>query len=171
MPAKIFLTDADGFAANSEPAFVILHISRKEIEACAIASALERLHVLTDTRAAVLEYRESLAFVVSGYDTESRELAEIPEVRAYFSRLSSEWPHWLWFLSRGTGSIPLLLSLLSRVRILRQGRKFSTEFADLDGVRAVLHDLFRRGNALFAAYDIAVADVAESATTAVREVL
>lgn len=48
--STLLLTNADGLASNTEPAFVVLVITRKEVESGSIASALERLHVLTDTR-------------------------------------------------------------------------------------------------------------------------
>lgn len=171
-PPRIILTDAAGLAENADPAFLILDITRHEIEAGNIASVLDRLHVLTDTRIAVLHYRECLTFQVGGYDTDARELPEIAEVRSYFRRLVQEWPHWLWFLFRGNGGIALLLSLLCQVRVIRgAGGDFGTEFLDVDEMRGKLRDILHRGNALFAAYDIPASDATESATTAVGEVL
>ena len=168
---KIAVTDADGLADNSEPVFLIMNITRVEIETKNIASALERLHVLTDSLKNVLLYKESMAFQISGYDSDPRELPEIPEVRSFFCRLTAEWPHWLWFLARGSGSIPLLLALLCRVKIVR-GKKgsFGTSFESVKELQDVLHDLFSRGNALFDAYSVSDDMVAESAESALYEV-
>lgn len=52
-----------------------------------IASVLERLHILTDSAANVARYRESVCFVIDGYNADPRELPEIPEVRAYIRSL------------------------------------------------------------------------------------
>lgn len=38
-----------------------------------------------------------LATFVKGYDTDSREIYSIPEVRTFYSRLDSVWPYWLYF--------------------------------------------------------------------------
>ncbi len=54
-------TDADGFADDTDKALVILELPRREVESGNIAGALERLHVLTDSAANVLRYRESPA--------------------------------------------------------------------------------------------------------------
>ena len=92
---RMMLTDAEGLANYSEAAFIVLDITRREIESGNIASVLERLHVLTDSAENVRRYRESLVFQIGGYDSDPRELPEIPEVRAFFRSLAAEWPHWL----------------------------------------------------------------------------
>lgn len=46
---RLTLTDAEGFAHNSDAALIVLDITRHEIESGNIASALERLHILTDS--------------------------------------------------------------------------------------------------------------------------
>jgi hypothetical protein len=38
-----------------------------------------------------------LATFVKGYDADSREIYSIPEVRAFYSKLDSVWPYWLYF--------------------------------------------------------------------------
>lgn len=170
-PPQVIFTNAEGLASNSEDAFLILHISRQEVDACNIGSALERLHILTDSVANVRRYREAMAFLVGGYDEDPRPLHEIPEVRAYFKRLTKDWPHWLWFLSRGNGGIALLMSLLCRVRSVRGPRgEFGTSFEDLDELGRVMCDLFDRGNALFDSYGITENEAAESADSAVRDI-
>lgn len=169
-PPSIILTDAEGLAHNSDEALIVLDITRHEIESGNIASVLERLHVLTDSAENVRRYREALVFQVGGYDSDPRELPEIPEVRAFFRSLASEWPHWLWFLHRGVGAIGLLMALLCRVRIVRSSKgSFETEFESISELQGTLVDLLERGNALFAAYDISESEAADSATSAVDE--
>ena len=87
---EIRVLDADGFAGNVEPALVLLDITRREVEACNICSVMERLYVLTDSPENTRLYRDSLMFQVGGYDHDPRELAEIPEVRAFFAKLTKE---------------------------------------------------------------------------------
>ena len=69
-----------------------------------------------------MRYRESLVFIVCGYDEDPRELAEIPQVRAFFARLVQEWPHWLWFLARGVGVVGLFRGRL-RKRTTKHGKQ------------------------------------------------
>jgi len=168
---RVMLTDADGLANNSEPALIVLDITRREIESGNIASALERLHVLTDSAESVRRYRESLVFQIGGYDSDPRELPDIPEVRAFFRRLAAEWPHWLWFLHRGVGAIGLLLALLCDVRVVRGAGSYGTEFLNQAQLAAAVADLLDRGNALFATYGITAEEAAESADSAVAELL
>lgn len=167
---RLTLTDAEGFAHNSDAALIVLDITRHEIESGNIASALERLHILTDSAENVRRYRESLVFQVGGYDDDPRELPEITEARMFFGRLTAEWPHWLWFLHRGVGAIGLLMALLCRVRVVRGSKgSFGTEFESVSELQGTLVELLDRGNALFAAYDISESEAAESATSAVDE--
>jgi len=170
------LTDADGLASNTEPAIIVLDITRKEVESGSIGSVLERLHVLTDTRENALLYRESLVFQVSGYDDDLRELSEIHEVRSFFHRLAAEWPHWLWFLVRGCSAVALLLALLCEVKRIRASGnnaagEYVTKFASKTELAAVMMDLFDRGNSLFNTYDIPDTAIAESANSAANELL
>jgi hypothetical protein len=168
---KIIITDADGLAEFDAPAFVIFNISKREIETLNTASAIERLHVMTDSKHNVLRFRESIAFQVDGYDTDRRELPEIPEVRKYFAALCQEWPHWFWFLSRGTGAISLLLSLLCPVKLHRSpdGTGYGIEFIDDQQLMRVIKDLFGRGNVMFDAFEIDEKLLIASAQSAMRE--
>ena len=171
LSASLIRTDADGLAANTEAAVLVLDITRREIESGSVASALERLLVMVDNREAVYRYREALLIQVTGYEADRRELPEIPEVRAFFARLTREWPHWLWFLHRQVGAIPLLLALLCRVKIHRAAGAYGTEFVDPDELQRRLMDLFGRGNALFEAFDIPDEDAEASANSAIADIL
>ena len=150
---RIQVTDADGLARNTKPAVLIVTISRKEIESGHYASALERLHVMTDTATNVLRYRQSMSFLVDGYNRDLRELPEIPEVRSFFKNLTAEWPHWFWFLSRGTGGIPLLMSLLCDVQVVRcEKGSYGTSFSSKKELQQAVDDLLVRGNTLLEAH-------------------
>lgn len=168
----LILTDVDGLSDNTEPALIVLMISHSEINTGNIASVLERLHVLTDSAENIHRYRESLVFQVGGYDADPRELPEIPEVRAFFRRLVAEWPHWLWFMPRGFGSISLLFALLCEVQVLRNpDGSYGTEFISRNELANQLRDMLSRGNALFATYGVSIEEAGKSADSAVDELL
>lgn len=167
---NIVITDADGLAANTEPALLVLKITREEIESGNYASALERLMVLADSRENALRYRESLVFTVSGYDSDLRELAEIPEVRQFFSRLSNQWPYWLWFLCRGGGFINLLISLVCEIKVFRRNEIYSFKFIDTNNeFKHLIIDFLERSEALYQAFDIAPEEVETSIQSALKE--
>jgi hypothetical protein len=48
----------------------------------------------------VREYRERVDIAFRGYDADSRELCEIPDVRRFVANLDESFPYWLYFLSR-----------------------------------------------------------------------
>ena len=172
MPTKNFscmLTDAHGLASFTDSALIVLNLTRQEVEDANVASALERLHIIADTLESAMRYRESLVFMVSGYDEDPRELPEIPQVRTFFARLVQEWPHWLWFLARDVGAIALFMSLLCTVKIHRSPGNYGTEFVNLVEMEAILGALFERGNAMFNAYGISNELATASAQSAVAE--
>jgi len=167
--ATIILTDAQGLAHNTQPAFLVLQISRAEVESVNVASALERLHVIAENRESALRYRESLVFQVMGYHADPRELPEIAQVRAYFERLAAEWPHWLWFLARDVGAVALLFGLLCNVKIHRRGELTGTEFLDKAQLLATFKDLARRSSAMAEIFGIKPAEFSASLTSAALE--
>lgn len=167
----VILTDADGLASFNDSAFLVLTLTRHEIERGNISSALERLHLIADTQESAMRYRESLVFMIWGYDDDPRELAEIPEVRAFFARLVQEWPHWLWFLARNMGAIALFMSLICTVKIHRSSGNSGTEFLNIPQMTQKLDDLFQRGNAMLDAYGISDEMARASAQSAVAELV
>ena len=176
---EIKITNADGLANydSKQPTLIVLDISRHEIETENFTSALERLHVLTDSQQNVYRYKESMVFQVRGYDEDPRELPEIPQVRRYFALLTKQWPHWFWFLLRGNGCVVMLLALLCvallcEVKIHRNNTgQLATEFLNKENINNVVSDLMLRGNALFTMYDIDASVVETSANSAINELL
>lgn len=94
---------------------VIFVISRQQIEASDVESSLEVLRSLVPTKnpehAWACKGRLSLA--ISGYDTDPRELFEIPEVCRYIRSVDEHWPFWLFFLNQVDDSIKLVASCMA----------------------------------------------------------
>ena len=103
----------------SEP--VILLISRREVEAGDLVSVLSRLKVFLATREDAWLYRGQMTLVVAGYNNDSRELVDIPEVRTLLRGLESSWPQWAYFFNQVDDSIKLLLSCVAGSRFLGRG--------------------------------------------------
>lgn len=163
MPASVMRMDADAFAHNTQPAMVVLEFSRQEIVSGNLASALERLQILIDTPQNVKLYCNSVVLSVDGYNSDPRELVEIPEVRSFFRRLTHEWPFWLWFLNREEGSVRLAASLLVDCTVLRQSQGFATEFKSLDELKSCVTDLLTRSTPLLVTYEMDRGEIQESA--------
>jgi hypothetical protein len=64
----------------------------------------------TRENAQLLEGR--VTFYFSGWDEDPRETAAIPEIRAWFSKLTGEFPYWLHFLEKQGDSILHTMRLL-----------------------------------------------------------
>jgi hypothetical protein len=85
------------------PDSLIVIVSRDDIEAANITAPLKTLTRLLERDAAV-RFRESVEIGVHGYDSDVRELYEIPEVRDFMYKLDMEFPYWCYFLStKATG--------------------------------------------------------------------
>lgn len=158
--------DADEFAQCSNDAVVVLEISRREIEHCDFGSALERLHIMADTRENALRYRESMFLMVTGYDNDPRELCEVPEIRTFFSKLSDQWPHWIWFLNRDLAMVPLLMSFLCRVQVLHKPGAAGLRFVDGSELRARIAELHSRSAPFFSTFSIETEKVESSLRSA-----
>lgn len=96
---RILLTDVDGAGtALATCDVVVMPIRREAVEAMDTAPVLERLAVLSDSAEHSRKFRGALLFSFDGYDTDRRELFQIPECCAYFRALTRRWPYWLHFL-------------------------------------------------------------------------
>ena len=92
---------------------LVLVISRTEVECGETSSAIGLLKELTRSPEVARSFHNKVDIVFHGYDQESRELFEIPEVRNFVYQLDEQFPFWLFFLSkRHIGLTCLLLCFL-----------------------------------------------------------
>jgi hypothetical protein len=95
--------------------FLSVFVGREEVEACDPTEVLKTLNKLTANRLTALKFMDKVNIGVHGYDDDSRELFEIPEVRLFFSELDRQFPFLFFFLSTATGALTLLALLLCRI--------------------------------------------------------
>jgi hypothetical protein len=145
-------------------------ITREEVEAGHIAGPLARLMVLTDSRASVFLHQGALVLHFEGYEDEARELFEIPGLRAFMQALVREWPHWLWFLKRGSNSIPLLFAFLCRVEVVPGRMGNEARLSDGEEFAQVLEDLLARAWRLYELYGISSSQAAICVESAVWDI-
>ena len=79
--------------------FVVLDFDRGDIEAGDTSDVMAVLKQLLE-RDTATKFCERVDLRCTGYDSDSRELWEIPEVRAFVQRLDQQFPYWCYFLSR-----------------------------------------------------------------------
>lgn len=91
---------------------VVLVISRRQVEAGDIASVLTSLKPFLATREDAWLYRGQMSLVVDGFNEDSRELVDIPEVRDFLRALDRDWPYWAYFFNQVDDSIIIFMSCL-----------------------------------------------------------
>lgn len=93
---------------------LVLKASRQEVESDDTSRAFAKLNKLLVPSTAK-RARGRLIFVITGYDDDSRDLWEIPQVQAWMRKLDIEWPYWFYFMDTGKHStLPLVAFSLSK---------------------------------------------------------
>lgn len=129
---------------------VVLVISRKQVEAFDLDDPVDFLQSLVPTAHPdhAWAYKGRLALVIAGYDTDPRELFEIPEVCRYLRALDEQWPFWLFFFNQVDDSIKLIaLCLASSIEVVP-----GAAHIDPDGLRRFMERAFTAVNYLFESY-------------------
>lgn len=147
----LILCNAEGLAACAAAGdFVVLQLSRAEIERGLVGDAVDRLMILSDSAAFSHRYANSLAIEVAGYDEDPRELYEIPDVRAFFAALTTAWPYWLHFLEKDHDALHVLLCQIVETKVVgRASGQVSARIQDLQELHTTLNRLFDAMNALY----------------------
>lgn len=86
------------FSDQFDPLVIV--ISRDEVERGDIERALSSLKCCMASADTIQDRFERLDVAFHGYDRDSREVFEIPEVRDFVHRLDEGFPFWLFFLSK-----------------------------------------------------------------------
>lgn len=93
---------------DAEP--VILMITRRQVEQNDMTSVIDMLKIMTISREDLWLYRQQMALIVSGYETDPRELIDVVEVREFLREFALQWPYWAFFFNQIDDSILLLAS-------------------------------------------------------------
>jgi len=112
--SQIILTDGDGFdeVVTDDVSYVVLYITRREVEAARVGDIVDRLMNLSDRADYTQRFKHSLVLMFDGYDDDPRELTDIPEVTSLFRAVDAQWPFWLHFLSYEADSLQLATKML-----------------------------------------------------------
>jgi hypothetical protein len=96
--------------AVTEPIFLVF--SREQVAELDLQEPLTFLRRLAENPEIAISACGRLSLVFDGYNNDSRELFEIPEVRRYIQQLDALWPHWFFFLSQADDSIKVIETCL-----------------------------------------------------------
>ncbi len=94
---------------------LVIQASREYVEAGNIKPVMKILDSLIEPQN-IRKFADKLMFCIEGYDQDHRELAEIPQVRAWMKRLDSEWSYWFWFCSPYCLSMKFMAFVLSDIK-------------------------------------------------------
>ena len=90
-----------------EPMMLVL--PRLEIEALDLGPFLRRFGVRALPKDAELgALMGRFNFMIHGYDDDPREIYAIEEVRAFYGKLRTEWPYWLFFCDLRTEALMMM---------------------------------------------------------------
>ena len=78
--------------------YIVLKISQRDIQDCDTSEYVTLLHGATDTIQSFEEAYQKCVFLVSGYDSDPRELYQIPEVVRFKKDLNNKLPLQVWTL-------------------------------------------------------------------------
>lgn len=134
---------------------LVYAITRESVIARDIAPLLDKLRPLSQSRELALRYEGHIAFYFEGWEHDPREIAAIPEIRAYFAALTEAWPYWLHFIEKVGETFSQLLCLLCRGEYVavRDGMA-CWSFADLNEVQNLVLRLFADMNGLYETLDL-----------------
>ncbi len=85
-----------------------LRISPREINSHDTSRSLALLNGLTQEKDIAWIARGKLVLSVDGYDNDSRELYEIPEVRRFIRSLHTRWKYWFFFANENYATLPIV---------------------------------------------------------------
>lgn len=114
----------------------IFSIFRRDVEAANVEPYALSLQVLVKNRQASLSHLQNVHIMVTGYNEDSRELYEIPEVRAFFSLLNEKFPFWYFILAPDSNFLQILYFCLCENSWPSVGPKPGYKYRELPGLEA-----------------------------------
>ncbi|MBW6492356.1 MAG: chlororespiratory reduction 6 domain-containing protein [Lentimicrobium sp.] len=89
--------------------YLNITISKEEVVRKDFTGPMNLLGQLTSNITFIKYFRERVDISFDGYNQTAEELWEIPEVRDYVVELDSQFPYWLYFLSKNGGGLFVII--------------------------------------------------------------
>ena len=138
------------FFAKTGVDWVGVVVSRQEVDSLDINPALNVLRSLLYDAETVRMFQGQVSLSFHGYDSDPRELYQIPEVRQYLASLDSQFPYWLYFLSTNDDLLKMIAYCLCRTSFIESG----SAHPDRADMQTFLLSHFAAINELFDRYDL-----------------
>jgi hypothetical protein len=94
---------------DADVAAVVLVFSRAEVEQLRSGRAVDDLMQLSDNARLRVQLGHGLYFSFDGYDSDPREVHQIPECQRYLQAIHEQWPYWMHFLAPEPGLWAVML--------------------------------------------------------------
>src|SRR5215212_1226054 len=88
---------------------IVVVVTRQEVESQAITRPLGILEALLASPETARNHFEKIGIAFHGYDDDTRELFEIPEVRNFIFKLDEAFPYWFYFLSKNDPGLQAII--------------------------------------------------------------
>lgn len=88
--------------------FYCIVISRIEVESGKIDTTLSLLNKLFEDKETTKIFCERVSIAIDGYNDDSRELSDIPEVVKYIKALDVKFPYWFYFLNKRDSGLNMI---------------------------------------------------------------
>lgn len=99
----------------------VIVVARSEVEAFQPAATLKALRARVETSRNPRDVCRSIQLRFSGYDTDTREVWDIPEVRRFVQSLDQDFPFWFYVADLRSDFLKALAFCLCRVSTARPG--------------------------------------------------
>lgn len=94
---------------------ICIEVKHDSIKTQNVSSVLKFAEIFASSAQNAWNARGSVSLSISGYCSDSRELWEIPEVRAYVMKLTTAWPSWMFFMDESLQSLTTCFMCLCEV--------------------------------------------------------
>lgn len=109
---------------------LVLVLGRAEVEACAVGRVVDDLMRLSEDERLRRQLAHGVVLTCSGYDSDPREVWQIPEVRQFLQALCGQWNLFAHFLAPIPDAWGVLL--LSLVDAQAEGQAGDRQFGSVD---------------------------------------
>ena len=111
--------------------YTVLQISQEAIQNCDTSEYVTLLNGATGSLQSFEAAFQRYVFLISGYDEDSRELYQIPEVVIFIKDLNSKLPFWLYFINTSDKRF-FSWMIACLLRVISLGQDDETIYADFD---------------------------------------
>lgn len=102
---------------------LLFAVPRKDVQSGDLSTVLPALQRFLTSREVVVAGRGRVSLFFQGYEVDSREVFEIPEIRRYVKALDAKFPYWFYFADPQSGVLKVLAFCLCRVEKVAGGVK------------------------------------------------